>query len=851
MSILEQTAVHEAGGPDAPERGRPSKLYLWGVAIAHHRRAVLVSWAVVLTACAILYPSLQRSVNPPYYGVENGESARAERLLEQHFPNLGSEDDALVFSSSRHIASDPTFHAVVAAVVKAARRQEGVKNVLSPFDNSAIGQISSDEHVAIAEAALSGSAGARFGRADRLQQAATRAAGAGVQVWLTGYSPITRDLSQVTKEDTKKASVIGLSLALVILLVALGAVVAAAMPLLLAVAGLFLAYGVLAVLIRLFAFDTLLVSFMTLIGLGIGIDYALFIVSRFRGGGSRREGEEHGSLHDRGGSAEEHGDVHDRGGSAEDRIAHAVGTAISTSGRTVLLSGVIVALSLASLAVVDVPFFHEFAAAAVIVVICTLIAALTLLPAMLALLGPRIEQGALPRRLRSADLGSGVDQADGRWARWATRVMRHPLLAAGAAALVLLVAAVPALGLRYGMDVNVRSLSGTPSGKGDEALTRSFSPGVLAPLQVIVVKDGADPHGSAIAGAKTLTDELERDPRVTGTLERRAPSGDGVLLTVVPSVAVDSPTAHALVEHIRNDLVPRIRRASGATALTGGITALQVDFSHEARAKLPLMLLLILGISLICLVVAFRSLVLPLKAVLLNLLAVSATIGLVVFVFQDGHGEQLLGFTSAGFIQAYLPLIVFALLFGLSTDYEVFLIRRIQEEWRRTGDNQLAVAAGVQHTARMISAAAAIMVVVFGSFVTAGLAELKELGFALAVAIAIDATLVRFVLVPALMRLFGAWNWWLPATLARMLPNVGGDDRAPALTPPATARSASRQRRACLRVYPAKRRTPAAAPSAPVPPPGPVRRARAAAPRLRACCPSARAVRCRPARLPA
>jgi RND superfamily putative drug exporter len=255
---------------------------------------------------------------------------------------------------------------------------------------------------------------------------------------------------------------------------------------------------------------------------------------------------------------------------------------------------------------------------------------------------------------------------------------------------------------------------------------------------------------------------------VSGLAERKTTKG--VLLTVVPSVAIDSKAASSLVGALRTRLVPQAAKASNLQVLVGGTTAVAADVSHEASAKLPTVVGIVLGFALLFLLLTFRSIVLPLKAVILNILSTGATMGLVVLVFQHGVGSSVLGFTSTGFIQAYLPLTVFAVLFGLSMDYEVFLIRRMQEERQTGADNCEAITAGIEHTGRPITAAAAIMVAVFGSFVSAGILELKQFGLALALAVAIDATLIRLLLVPALMRLLGDASWWLPSRLSRLLP---------------------------------------------------------------------------------
>jgi RND superfamily putative drug exporter len=731
-----------------PDALRSSRLYRWGVWVARHRRFVLIAGMFLLVLGTILHPVLERALGPANYQVQGSEATHAEQLLEQRFPKLGSEDDALVFYSRNRLASEGVYRRAIASVIATMRHQKHVLGVLGPYDVNAVGQISASEHAAITVIALSGSIKQRFEDSRRLQAVATRAAGgSGVQTWLTGFSPLARDLSDLGKTDTLRAETIGLPVALLILLFAVGSVVAAVLPILMALAGLTLTYGVLAVLAGTFRFDSGLLAIVTMIGLGIGIDYSLFVVSRFR---------EH---------LVERPDAEDR--EESERVADAVGMAIATSGRTILFSGAIVAVSLATMYLVHASTFQELAVGAVVVVVCMLFTAMTLLPAGLALLGFRIDRGSLPVRLRPANLRTGPER-QGWWAKWALLMMRRPIVVATAATALLIVAALPALHLHYGVNLGALQASNTPSGKGEKVLAQSFSPGAMSPIQVVLNGGGPNSRpGPPVAAAQAMSEVLERDNRVTATIERQSKSS--VLLTVVPSVPIDTAAATALVLHIRGDLASRAR-AMGSTVFVGGLTAQTIDLSNELRAKLPLILALILGASFLLLLMVFRSVLLPVKAIVMNLLAIGATLGIVVFVFQDGHGQHLLNFTGTGFIQSFLPLLVFAILFGLSMDYEVFLIGRMREEWMKTHDNRLAVATGIEHTARPITAAAAIMVAVFGCFVTVNLLELKQIGFALAVAIALDATLIRLVLVPATMRLLGAWNWWLPTRLARVLP---------------------------------------------------------------------------------
>ena len=752
----------------APVVEGSSGAYRWGVAMVRHRRLVLTLWVLTLIASGALYPSLRRALGAPDYLVAGSQSARVEQLVEKRFPAVGTEDDALVFYSRRHTASERTYSRFIASLLATIDHQRGVKGVLSPFSNEAVGQISSDEHYAVAAVALSGDAQQRFENAARLQNAVqhtVQTSGVGVQAWLTGYSPVTHDLVHVQTSDVERAEAIGLPVALVVLLIALGSLCAALVPLLLAGAGLLLTYGVLAIVIKFSHFDNFLISIVAMVGVGIGIDYALIIVSRFREELARRApraGDEH---------------AHDE----QARVSDAVGVAVATAGRTILFSGVICALAITAMLVLRAAVFREITVGVVAVVGCTLLAALTLLPALLGQLGSGIERVALPARMQPANArGHDGEQAGGHrgtWARWALTMMRHPFPAIAASAAILLLVITPALGLRYGLNLGVFAVSEAPSGRGEQILAHHFAAGAVSPARIVITGGGGSADGTDVMTARALTETLEHDRRVAGVGERR--SRAGVLLNVVTTVAVDSSAANALILHIRRDLAPKLHARWGTTVLAGGATGVMVDLAHETSVRFPVVLGLILAASFLFLLIVFRSPLLAFKAILMNLLATGAMLGVVVYVFQDGHGQSLFGFTSTGFIQCFVPLTVFALVYGLSMDYEVFLIRRIQEEFKRTHDNRRSVAIGVEHTARPIASAAAIMVAVFGSFVTANLLELKQLGFAVAVGIAIDATLIRLVLVPALMRVFGDWNWWLPAWLDRILPNL-----EPTYTPP-------------------------------------------------------------------
>jgi RND superfamily putative drug exporter len=727
----------------------------WGVQMARHRKAVLWTWLVILIACMAGLPVLESQLGGPNYGVSGSQSAQVSTLLQRYFNGQGAEQDVVVFDAPAADITSQAGRAVVAKVMAAARGQVGVVSITGPFDPQTQGQISTDKHAALGLIALDGTPSQLTGRAAKIQTAVQDASGGAVQAWLTGYSPITNDLTKVENADSERAESIGLPVALIVLLLALGALMAALIPLLLAMCSLTLAFGLITLLTYGFNFDSFLVTIATMIGIGIGIDYSLFIVSRFR-----EELVRHG-VTGRG----RRGETKERA----DAIAQAAGTTMATSGRTVLFSGVVVAISMCSLFIVDSSVFREIAVGVAIVVISTLAAAWTLLPAALATLGARINRGSLPKRLQPADIQPGAQEGRGGWARWAHLIMRHPVIGGVLAAGVLVLAAVPVTSMRYGIDLGTASLTGQPTAQAQQVLERSFGPGAVSPIQIVVTGPNDTPLTPAgTAAAQQLQAAVSKDSQIASAQSTQ--SGGRVLINAVPTIPVDSAAAATLVQHIRNDLAPQAVGDSGDVVQVGGATAVFVDLTHETNAKVPYILLLVLGLSLAFLLLVFRSIVLPIKAVLMNLLVTAAAMGLTVAVFQWGHGASVLGFTSAGFLQVYLPISVFVMLFGLSMDYEVFLIRRMQETWHRTHDNATAVAAGIEHTARPIAAAAAIMVAVFGSFMTANVLELKEFGLALSVAIAFDATLVRLVLVPALMRLFGRWNWWLPAGLERLLP---------------------------------------------------------------------------------
>jgi len=720
--------------PGAVPRTDPGLLGRWGAAMARHRRLVLAIWLLLAIAGGAAYPALADRLGAPDFTVPGSSSAEADRLVAEHFTAFGVEQDLLVVHSARHTADSPEFRDVVARAMAAARATPGVTGSIGPYDGNPKTQISADRHTALGIVGIDGGISERVEVAPRLQAAVTATAAPDIEVAVTGYGPMQTDLMEVETADMQRAEAIGLPIAAAILVLALGAMVAALLPITVTAAGIAVAVGALFGLTTWLSFDSLVLSVATMIATGTAIDYAMFIVSRFQ--------EE---LQGRG--------VRDRTRRAD--IEQAVGRTLDTTGRTVLASGVIVMISLCSLVVVGLPMLDGIAIGVIAAVSATLCAAITLLPALLATLGPAVERGALPARLRPAHAGD--DPAGSAWDRWARTVMGRPVTFGVLGVAVLAACAFPLTTIAHGIDMGINSLDGRPSGRATELVRDEFGPGLLAPLTVVATgPQGAPLPAAAQSAVHAFGAELGRDDRVATVLPQQ--SEGRILLTIVPRDSFDSTSVADLTRQITD----RAEHVPGAQLRVGGTPAIFADVSERIAARFPWVIALVLTVSLVFLVVTFRSVVLAVKAIALNLLATGAALGVTVAVFQYGLGEPVLGFTSTGFMQVYLPMLVFAVLFGLSMDYEVFLIRRIREAWDREGDNQVAVAEGLRHTARPITAAAAIMVAVFAGFVTADVLELKQIGFALAFAITIDAVVVRLVLVPAFMRLFGRWNWWLP-----------------------------------------------------------------------------------------
>ncbi|MEZ5091889.1 MMPL family transporter [Nocardioides sp.] len=554
---------------------------------------------------------------------------------------------------------------------------------------------------------------------------------------------------------TNVGEVLGLVAALVILLLAFGSLLAAGLPLAVALVGLLVGASLLPLVAHLVAIPSWTPAMAAMVGLGVGIDYALLLLTRFR---------------------------EQRAAGAP--VTEAVGQALATAGQSVVVAGGIVVVAILGLAFAGLPFVAAGGVGIAVVVLVMVLAALTLLPALLGLAGDRLtRRGPLARLLdRLPGRRAAVTGTVRRWERWGRHVTRHagPYAVAGAVALVAL--SVPVLGLRLGLPDQGSMPESRTERRAYDLVAEGFGPGATGPLLVAI--DSTSPR--VVDDVLTALDD---DPGVAAALVvPGAPDATVTVVSAQPTTAPQDEATVTTIDRLREEVLPAALEGSGAHAHVGGYSASLDDLGQRVQQRLPILVAAVVLLSFLLLMMVFRSVLVPLKAAVLNLLGVGAAYGVLVMVFQKGWGASLIGLESTVPIISFIPLFMFAILFGLSMDYEVFLLSRIREEYLRTGDSDEAVVHGLATTARTISSAAAIMVAVFGGFVLGEDPILKMLGLGLATAVLVDATVVRLVLVPAIMKLMGPANWWLPAWLDRLLPHLDvetGDPGQPAAEEPA------------------------------------------------------------------
>ncbi|HEX4777711.1 MAG TPA: MMPL family transporter [Acidimicrobiia bacterium] len=719
---------------DGATASGPHYLGRLATACYRYRRRVVAAWIaalVTITALGFVVPGRFETK----LGGGHPESQRAQSLLERRFPAQAGDTATVVFQTDRR----PVDRRAVTAVLATLRALAHVAGVRGPFDAGAGNQLSRDGHVAYATIVFDRTTDDLPRAAiQRVIDRAHAARRAGFEVELGG-APIEKTI----RSQPGSGEGVGLLAAVVILLVAFGSVIAMGLPIVTALFGVAISFALIDLLSHAMAIPTFGQELAAIIGIGVGIDYALLIVTRYRQ-----------ALHE--------------GAEPLD----AVTIALSTAGRSVLFAGGTVVISVLGLFLIGLPFVYGLALGAVAAVVLVMAAALTLLPAVLGYAGRSIDRLHVPHVARRGRRTSARRTVAWRWSRV---VQRRPVLAAGASLAVLLALALPLFSMRLAYTDAGNDPAGQTTRKAYEMLAAGFGAGSNGPLLLVVRQPpGADPAPLVALGRRLRA--TRGVAHVSAPTFNRA--RDTAVMTVIPVTAPQDRRTQQLVRFVRARVIRGTLDGSRDRAFVGGVTAAGIDSTHQFSRRLPYVVGAVVVLSFLLLMAVFRSIAVPLKAAVMNLLSVGAAYGVVVAVFQWGWLGSIVGIGRTAPVDPWVPLMLFTILFGLSMDYEVFLLSRVREEWLRTGDNATAVADGLAGTARVITAAAAIMVCVFGAFALGDVRVLKLFGVGMATAIFVDATLVRMVLVPATMELLGGANWWMPRWLDRVVPTISVDTPA-------------------------------------------------------------------------
>ncbi|MDT0395825.1 MMPL family transporter [Streptomyces edwardsiae] len=668
------------------------------------------------------------------YKVPGTESGRATELLKEGFPDLGGDSDNVVWHSTSGSVRDSGVEQSMTRTLDRIEELPGVAVVSGPYDDHGAGRVSADGLTAYATVTFDAqSKDIDAGQAAEVVKTAKAAETDGLEVELSGSAV---ELSESAGGHT--AEIVGVLVAAVVLFLAFGSFAASLLPIATALVGVGTAYAGIVLLGHVMTVADFAPMLGMLIGLGVGIDYALFIVTRHRRGLKRGLS-----------------------------VTEAAVNAVATTGRAVVFAGATVCIALLGMLILRLNFLNGVAVAASLTVVLTVAASVTLLPALLSFIGMR----ALSRRERRrlVEHGPEPELPTGLAARWSAFVERHPKLLGAVAVVVMAVLALPTLSLHLGTSDQGNDPKASTTRQAYDLLADGFGPGVNGPLTLVTHVDGAQD--------RLALDNLDATLRGTEGVASVSPAtygagGDTAYLTVVPESSPQSKQTSDLVDRLRDDVLPRAESGTSLDVHVGGVTAGYDDFADVIVQKLPLFVGVVIGLGCLLLLLAFRSIGIPLKAAAMNVAAVAAAFGVVVAIFQWGWGSELLGLGSAGPIEPFLPVIMVSVLFGLSMDYQVFLVSRMYEEWLETGDNRRSVRVGLAETGRVINSAAVIMISVFLAFVLSGDRVIAMFGIALAAAVALDAFVLRTLLVPALMHLLGSANWWLPGWLDRILPRI-------------------------------------------------------------------------------
>ncbi|MER7572911.1 MMPL family transporter [Streptomyces sp. NPDC126514] len=668
------------------------------------------------------------------YEVAGTESGRATQLLEDGFRGLGGDSNTVVWHTDSGTVRAADVQQTMSRTLEEIADLPGVASVAGPYDGPGAAQVSEDGRTAYATVTFED-------RAENIDRAEARAVvdtaeeaeADGLRVELGGTA-----IGLTESSGGHLAEVVGVAVAAVVLFLAFGSLAASVLPIATALVSVGTAYAGTVLLGHVMTVADFAPMLGMLVGLGVGIDYALFIVTRHRRGLKR-------GLD----------------------VTESITQAVATTGRAVVFAGATVCIALLGMLILRLNFLNGVAVAASLTVVLTVAASVTLLPALLSFIGLR----ALSRRERRrlVEHGPEPELPTGFAARWSAFVERHPKLLGALALVVITILALPTLSLRLGTSDQGNNPGTATTRQAYDLLADGFGPGVNGPLTLVTQVDGGDD--------KLALDSLDAALRGTEGVAAVTPvtfnaAGDTAYLTLVPESSPQSRSTSDLVERLRSEVLPRAETGTSLDVQVGGVTAGYDDFADVIVGKLPLFVGVVVGLGCLLLLLAFRSIGIPLKAAAMNIAAVAASFGVVVAVFQWGWGSELLGLGRAGPIEPFLPVIMVSVLFGLSMDYQVFLVSRMYEEWLETGDNRRAVRIGLAETSRVINSAAVIMISVFLAFVLSGDRVIAMFGIALAAAVALDAFVLRTLLVPALMHLLGGANWWLPRWLDARLPRI-------------------------------------------------------------------------------
>jgi uncharacterized membrane protein YdfJ with MMPL/SSD domain len=722
-----------------------------------HRRSAIVGW-LVFVVLAVVAGGMSGTIHPKDQ-TGHGDSAKADKITNDAYPDRQGESILIQGRDGAHASvKDPGFRRTVADVAASVDRQPGVINVRSPYAKGNASQISRDGASALVTFDVAGDTTLAGKRIDAVETAVKGAAQRHPQQFVGefGSASAEKALSAAFGDDFKQAGLLSIPITLLILVLTFGALVAAGVPLLLGLTAVAATVGLLGPISHLVPLDESISEVVLLVGLAVGVDYTLFYL--------RREREEKA-----------------RGASPQEAVA----IAAATSGRAILISGLTVMVAMAGMMLAGDPTFTALGIGAILVVAVAMIGSVTVIPALLSGSGKWLERGRIPflGKRMAANRGRDMSQGSRGWNAILNPVLGHPKVAAGLATALLVALAIPMLHLHTadsGTDAIPRNL---PVMKVYDKMQAAF-PGGEIPAEVVVkAKDVTSPQITAAVA------KLEHDAQATGKVKGAADvtvaPGRHVLQVSLPIVGNGTDNAsNAALRSLRDDVVPAFEQRAGVKAYVTGMTAGSKDFNDLMAARWPIVFGFVLSLAFVLLLLTFRSIVIPIKAIVLNLLSVGAAYGVLTWVFQDGHGEKLLGFKSNGAITSWLPMFLFVILFGLSMDYHVFILSRIREAFDRGMKTEDAVAHGIRTTAGTVTSAALVMVAVFSIFATLSYLDFKMMGVGLATAILIDATIVRAVLLPATMKLLGDWNWYLPRWL-EWLPSIGHEGAAAAAVPAA------------------------------------------------------------------